>query len=100
MGSKRGATGNVHAVAGCRCRGYRLRLAAVFALALVSATALATSSFAQSYSSLFPGTGVVTLPGMNAVQNSMAGSINNVCPPINTSATTTAQKISPISARP
>jgi outer membrane autotransporter protein len=89
MGSVRGTTGSICAVAGGR---YRFGLVAVFALALVGATALATRSFAQSYSSLFPGTGVVTLPGMNAVQNSMAGSINNVCPPINTSPTTSAQK--------
>ena len=53
-------------------------------LALAVLIAPGPAARAQSFGSLFPGTGLTTLPGMNTAQAAMAGSIDKVCPTINT----------------
>jgi outer membrane autotransporter protein len=50
----------------------------------VALGALPGLAAAQSFSQLFPGTGLTTLPGMTDAQSKMASSIDNVCPTINT----------------
>jgi len=53
-------------------------------VALLAAPGLAAAqALLPSYSGIFPGTGLVTLPGMTEAQSQMAASINNVCPSIN-----------------
>ena len=61
----------------------RNRLLAQVAGVFFGMTVLATPDIAAAappYSALFPGTGLVTLPGMTAAQRTMAQSIDNVCP--------------------
>jgi outer membrane autotransporter protein len=64
----------------------RIRLLAHIGGALLGVTVLATPHNAAAdppYSVLFPGTGLLTLPGMTDAQLKMAQSIDNVCPTIN-----------------
>jgi uncharacterized protein with beta-barrel porin domain len=80
------------------CRAIWARPLAAAALGLVLVSGLgrpAAAQFLPSYSvavGLPNPTGLTTLPGLNTAQQSMAQSINNVCPTINTIATGAGQK--------
>jgi len=78
--------------------GWQLRvlgMASIAAAALLAAgetRAQSSSPFAPPFSTLAPGTGLTTLPGMNNAQSQMASAIDDVCPTINAIAVTADQK--------